>query len=301
MQHGTTTNWDHTELLWQHAFNKLHVYPEEHPIMVTEAPLNPKANREKIVQLAFETFNTPAAFVSLEPVLSLVASGGNTGLVLHIGEGCCTTLASLDGYMIQRCTQRTDLAGRALTEFLGRLLGERGYALGTEAEMEVARDIKEKHCYVARDLDAETEAAASRAALERYRLPDGHTLLLGSERFRCAELLFRPGLMGREELGVHEMVHLAGQSAEVGERMELYSRVLLSGGSTLFPGLEDRLQQELAALVPPSLKVRVIAPPERGRLVWIGGSILASLSHCLWISKEEYEETGPIIVHSKCI
>uniref|UniRef100_A0A6B2L7Z9 Actin n=1 Tax=Arcella intermedia TaxID=1963864 RepID=A0A6B2L7Z9_9EUKA len=299
MQGGTISDLDDMEALWQHAFQQMRASPSESPVLLTEAPLRPKANREKLLQLLFERFSAPGSFVALKPVLSLLACGRSWGIVLQIGEGCCTTLAILDGHIFSRCTQRTDLAGRELTQLLAGQLGERGYSLGSPAELEIAREIKEKHCYVALDPDEETCTAASSAALlKTHQLPDGHSLLLGSERFRCPELLFRPALLGREGPGVHELVHGAIRSAEVDERRVLYGNVVLAGGSTMFPGMVERMQKELSRLAPASVGVRVVAPPERKYSVWIGGSILASMSHFRWITREEYEETGPVIAHT---
>eukprot|EP01124_Arcella_intermedia_P010116 TRINITY_DN16665_c0_g1_i1.p1 TRINITY_DN16665_c0_g1~~TRINITY_DN16665_c0_g1_i1.p1 ORF type:complete len:308 (-),score=55.85 TRINITY_DN16665_c0_g1_i1:252-1175(-) len=301
MHRGNIVDWDGMELLWQHLFDKMCISSSERPILLTESPLRPKSNREKLLQLAFDCFSAPASVVALEPVLSLFACDRSSGLVLQLGEGCCTTLAVLDGYLFAPCTQTTDLAGRDLTGFLGSLLGERGYALTTRAELEIAREIKEKHCYVALDPEAEKDKAASSDALmESYTLPDGHRLLLGSERYRCPEALFQPALMGQEGLGVHELVHGAMMRADVDERRDLCGNVLLSGGCTMFPGMAERMQREMRRLVPASMRVKVVAPPERRYSVWIGGSILASMNGCKWIKREEYEEIGTAIAHRKC-
>ncbi|CAL9098148.1 unnamed protein product [Musa textilis] len=89
---------------------------------------------------------------------------------------------------------------------------------------------------------------------------------------------------------------------DVDIRKDLYGNVVLSGGSTMFPGIADRMSKEITALAPSSMKIKVVAPPERKCSVWIGGSILASLStfQQMWVSKGEYEESGPAIVHRKC-
>ncbi|KAL3861202.1 hypothetical protein ACJMK2_007254 [Sinanodonta woodiana] len=303
MEHGIVTNWDDMEKIWYYTFyNVLRVAPEEYRTMLTEAPFNPKANREKMTQIMFETFKTKAFYIGIQAILSLYASGQTTGIVFDSGDGVTQVVPIFEGYVTPCAIERVDLGGRDLTAYLQCILRERGYNFSTSSEFEIVRDIKEKLCYCAIDFNKENSTTSSSSVEQTYKLPDGEVVTIGNERFRCPEALFQPAFIGRELCGAHELVHSSIMKCGIDIRRLLYRNIVMSGGSTMIPGLADRMQNELTAVAPSGVKVKTIVSPERQYSVWIGGSILASLSNYaqMWISKEEYNECGPEIVHRKC-
>jgi len=300
LEHGTVTNWDDMEAIWTHTFmNELRVNPEEHPVLLTEPPLNPKKNREKMQEIMFETFEVPAVYVAIQALMALYASGRTTGIVLDCGDGVSHTVPIYEGFTFNHAVGRLDLAGRDITDYLVKLLTEKGVQLQTSSQRQIVRDLKEKLCYVAEDYNSEFNKKGLDA---KYTLPDGNIVNVSTERFRCAEPLFQPSLVGMDTTGVQYLLAKTINSCDVDVRRDLFSNIVLSGGTTCFQGFEKRLQREMEMLAGPKVKVHITAPADRKFSVWAGASVMASLKTFeeRWITAEEYEEYGASIVHRKC-
>lgn len=204
IEHGVVKNWDDMEKVWHHTlYSELKVSPEEHPVLMTEAPLNPKENREKMTQIMFEVFNVPCLYVSVQAVLALYSNGRTTGVVLDSGDGVSHTVPIYEGYGIPHAIQRIHLAGRDITAHLQKILAEKGYNFTTNAELEIVKDIKETMCYVVKDFEhAKKQAEDTHSCEKNYELPDGKKILIGAERFRATEILFTPKEAGSRLDGV---------------------------------------------------------------------------------------------------
>jgi len=293
MEHGAIVDWDGMELIWDYTFDTaLGVKPEECNLLITEAVMNSKPNREKMAHILFEKFNFPALYVSHSAILPLYSAGLTTGIVLDCGEGVVQTVPVWGGYPINESMNRADFGGKDSTELFGRLIREKGYG---NKPLEVLRWLKEQTSLVS--LNAAEDAKVPDTA---FQLPDGEIVKLGQERYQCAELLFRPSLMEDTDIGgVHEMLYKSIMKTNMDIRRDLYGSIVLSGGATLAPGFAERISKELAALLPAKAKLTIRAPPERRYATWKGASVVASLSsfNRLLISKQEYDDVGPSIMH----
>lgn len=315
---GIITDWYDMETLWTYCFSEMKASSEEHPVLLTEAALNPRKHREKMAEVFFEVYRVPALFISTQAVLSLYSSGRTTGVVLDSGDGVTHAVPIYQGFSLSNAITRSDVAGRNVTEYLNLQLRMAGTVFHTKAEMEIVKNIKETACFVSSNIqkDENDENQIVNSSFDNvtnnnqrvssgypYKLPDGQIIYLGKERFRAPELLFQPNLIGYEYPGIHEVLIHSINKCDIEIRRILTSQIVLAGGSTMFPGLGDRLLFELRKSLPKDVKIRINASSDRNLLPWIGGSILGSLAtfKTIWISKQEFLEEGPNIVHSKTI
>jgi len=299
LEHGIVTDWGEMEKIWQYLYSEeLKTSPEEHPVLLTEAPLNPIKNREEAAQILFETFNVPALYISIQAVLALYASGRTTGLILDSGDGVTHAVPVYEGFALKHSIRRIDLAGRDVTEHLQLLLRKSGCYFHTSAEKEVVRTIKEKTCYISKNPAKEEEQENYK--IDEYKLPDGNIIKLNTERYKAPEILFKPEIVGLEYPGIPQVIIDSITKSDLDLREKLYGSIVLSGGSTLFKGFCDRLLIELKNLAPKDVKIKMYSQPERKYSTWIGGSILSSLATFskMYVTSDEYHE-NPNIIHEK--
>lgn len=315
VENGIVKNWEDMEHLWNYTFfDNMKINPADTKIMLTEPPLNPKANREKLIQYMFETYGFAGAHVSIQAMLTLYAQGLVTGVVVDTGDGVTHVVPVYDGFVPQNLIRRLDVAGRHITRYLIKLLLLRGYAFNRTADFETVRQIKEKLCYVALDVQKERALAQETTVLvERFTLPDGRVIKVGRERFEAAEALFNPSLIDVESVGMSDMVFDMIQDADIDLRAEFYEHIVLSGGSSMYPGLPSRLEHDIKRRYLNEVlrgdkarlnkfKIRIEDPPRRKHMVFLGGSVLADIMKDrdeFWITKAEYEERGMAVL-DKC-
>ncbi|XP_039614551.1 actin-like protein 6A isoform X1 [Polypterus senegalus] len=341
LKNGMIEDWNSFQAILDHTY-KMHIKSEAnlHPVLMSEAPWNTRAKREKLTELMFEHYNIPAFFLCKTAVLTSFANGRSTGLVLDSGATHTTAIPVHDGYVLQQGIVKSPLAG----DFISMQCRELFQELGVEivppymiASKEPVREgasaswkKKEKlpqvtrtwHNYmcnnVIQDFQASVlqvsdspydEQVAAQMPTVHYELPNGYNCDFGAERLKIPEGLFDPsnvkGLSGNTMLGVGHVVTTSVGMCDIDIRPGLYGSVIVTGGNTLIQGFTDRLNRELSQKTPPSMRLKLIAnntTVERRFSSWIGGSILASLGtfQQMWISKQEYEEGGKQCVDRKC-
>ena len=286
----------------QHGIeNKLGCASEEEKVVMIEPSiprLKPKANREKLTQIMFEEFKVTHYYAISDAVCSVMATGESSGMVLHSGGKVTYTVPVLDGYcMDDRSTAKMiELGGEDCTDYMMKILTERGYSWWRRQGIET--DIKQKMCYVALDFEKEMGNPKDK----EYELPDGMLVTMGNERFRTPEIMFNPDIIGMECDGIHTLLYDSIMHCDVDRRKELWDNVIMTGGNTLFDGFTNRLKKELDSLAPDSMNVNIIATEDRNIIAWKGASMVAHNldAHDLWISKQDYDEHGPSIIHRKC-
>ena len=308
IERGVVTNLDDYEkVLHQTFYNELRVAPEEHSVLLAVSAVSSAAERSKVTQIMFETFNVPAFYrASSAELVLLAAGGGRTGLVLECGEYLTAAVPVVDGKALHYAVETAPFGGGDVTRALEAVLGLQRPGMG--------REIKEKYAFVASDVLRQDMQPLV------HTLDSGETITMRRETFTCSELLFSHGagqmkwevarvlLLGRRERdcplaalprdvfllivrrvgrrGWTDLAEAALERSPAELRGVLRGHVVLTGGGTLLRGAAERLARELRGAT-------VVAEPGRARLAWRGGSLLAAQPDLPWLTVEEYNEHGP--------
>mmetsp|Transcript_39982 Transcript_39982/g.98065 ORF Transcript_39982/g.98065 Transcript_39982/m.98065 type:complete len:394 (+) Transcript_39982:38-1219(+) len=312
LENGIVRNWDDVLHVWDYTFNeRLGITPGECKILLTEPPQNPKSNREKLVEVMFEKYGFAAAYVAIQAILTLYAQGLFSGVVVDSGDGVTHVVPVYEGFSLPHLTRRLDVAGRAVTRYLIKLALLRGYAFNRTADFETVRQIKEQLCYVAYDTAFEMKLAHDTTVLVKsYELPDGRVIRLGKERFEAPECLFQPHLIDVDGGGMGDILFDSINKADVDLRPDFYNHIVLSGGTSMYPGLPSRLEKEIKSLWVKHVakgdfsrlakfKCRIEDPPRRKHMVFLGGAVLAQIMKDkgdFWVTKEQYAEQGKAVI-----
>eukprot|EP00475_Leptophrys_vorax_P003117 TRINITY_DN11804_c0_g3_i1.p1 TRINITY_DN11804_c0_g3~~TRINITY_DN11804_c0_g3_i1.p1 ORF type:complete len:297 (+),score=70.02 TRINITY_DN11804_c0_g3_i1:101-892(+) len=252
------------------------------------------ANREKTAEIMFETFEVPRFLLAVDSVMAMFAAGRDTGVTVGSGAQVTNVVPIYEGYPIRHAAQVLKLGGYDVGDYMVKLLMDHGVSLGSSTpSLDHTRRIayemlKSWGCVALNPSGFEDETKS-------YELDDGQVINVTSERFQAPEILFDPSIIGVEQQGIPKLVTQAIDKIDDLQLTEvLYKNVVLEGGNTMFQGIGERLTKELVALAPSSIMPKVVVPPERKYSVWIGASIYATLSttDCMWITKDEYHETG---------
>jgi len=302
MEDGLVTDWDAMEKVWYHVLMvELKAVPDQHGVVTTEPSVTSKKYREKMTEVMMESFNLQGYHVVTDAVMTMYASSKTDGLAVTAGHDSTYVLPVSCGFAMKPLARRFHTSGRHLTDFMKKLLNERGHNLTTYEDEQIAKAIKEKYCFIAEDFQEELEKSGD-ANMEKYELPDGKVIDFSSERFRCPEALFQPELLGKDDPGLHHFIYNTVMREGIDEKEKYFSNIVLAGGCTMFSGIKERLQKELNALAKPEIAVDVTAAEHRKFLPFLGASIYSSLPNFknMWITRKDYQDEGPIVVHRKC-
>lgn len=310
MERGLVKNWDGVEHLMSYIDNLLGISKDPNtPLLLTEAALVPREQREELVKILFEKHHVSGLYFGTAPVMSLYASGRTSGMVLEMGHGTCHTVPIFEGFALFHSILQLDFGGDDLTSWVGKTITKGGVTFPPHHQRDVWQYMKELHCPVASDRSAYAAAVAdsNKADAVHHTLPDGTVITLGTERYVPCESFFDPSLIlesnspSTSRRGIHQLALDSTRKCDQDVAPLLFGNVVLSGGSSLYRGLPDRIHRELQELAPAE-KVRIFASTERRNSAFVGGSILASLPtfQDMWVTKNDYDEIGPAVAQRNC-
>ena len=300
VHHGVVKNWDDFEKVLSYGVRSVKVGMEEHQCLICTSPTADLTQKEKMAEIFLETFSVPSLSYQATDALSLLGHKKTTGLVVESGEGITTVSAFVNSYKLVLASTSVRVGGKSVTSYLlekirdDKLTGSTGWA--------VAEEIKEKECYVPMDYAAEIQDAKAGKINVDVRMPNGSVKVLGAERIKAGDFMFRPRIWGLEMPGIHEMVRNAIRRCKPDDRNSLWESIVLAGGNTMMKGFVERFRKEMEQIAPKGVKVGVIADERREIAPFAGASLVAGIQAFSQISvtREEYAETGKEVIAQKC-
>jgi len=304
---GNVTNWDTMEKLYDQTFrtlfnNRIDLNNINRPVLITKQPLSNRKQDEKITQIMFEKYKVSHFYLANQSTLALYASGRTSGVVVDIGHGVTSIVPIYDGYVMSKNIIKHNYGGIDITSKMTELLNNKGFLLSNDSY----ENIKKKTCYIAPNFEEKLILSEINDSNENYELLDGSTITIGSDRFVAPEILFKPSLFGLENDGIHQSIYNSINNCDIDLRKDLYNNILLTGGTSLIPNIQKRVTNELKNILQTNnnfnIDPNVFTTPECEYASWLGGSIITSLDsfNQMWITKQEYDDFGPSIVHNKC-
>ena len=318
VKNGIFENEQDILTVFKYIYQNLEINNEEireHPILITEPLLNPYINREKIASALFENLSAPAIFFASQPILSLFSTSNTSGVILESGEGVTQSCVVYEGYSIPNSYIRNNYGGRDVTEYFQTLLKKQGYSFSTTSEFEIVRKMKEEICFTAignsnsvlSNMSGHFDLGGNKNKSESsntYNLPDGNAIKIGEEKCIAPEILFNPSIIGSEYLSFQEMIVTSINKVDIDLRKNLYTNVLISGGNTLFKGIQEKFHTEIKYLSPKNMKVKIHSPGNRLLSCWTGGNVISTLEifKKMWVTRDDWSEKGnKSIIHVKTI
>ncbi|GIX95916.1 actin-like protein 6B [Caerostris darwini] len=340
LKDGMIEDWDLFEKVLDYVYSKnIKSEPQLHPVLMSEASWNARSKREKLTEVMFEKYNIPAFFLSKNAVLAAFANGRSTGIVVDSGASQTSAVPVHDGYVLAQAIVKSPLAGDFISMQCKQYLEENHIEIIPPYMIASKEPVKENdtpkwvkksnlpeatkswHNYMVKEVLQDFQSSVLQVYETQYEkevvenlptvhheFPNGYNQDFGAERFQIPEALFDPtnikGITGTT-IGAAQVVTTSVGMCDIDVRPSLYGGVILTGGNTLIQGFTERLNRDLSAKTPPSMRLKVISAnngAERRFGSWIGGSILASLGtfQQMWITKQEYDEGGKTQVERKC-
>lgn len=304
IKYGFIANWNDFTTLLRYTFeDELRVNYAEHPLILTESSRSDQRQREKLLQVIFETFQVPSFYLGKQPIFSIYSSGQKTGISVDIGYEMTQIVPVVEGSIVSSAMTTQNFGGKTITDYFLKALKERGCALSELSANLVANEVKEKLGYVALDFENEVKKNnGSHGCDTSYQTQDGDEFKISDERYNCPELLFSPQINKLGHLSLQKVVYETVMKCESNVQNQLFDNIVLCGGSSLFNGLPERFKLELKGMVNKSTKINLVAPANRNYAAWMGAAAFASLPDFaeLAIKSEEYRESGAQILTKKC-